>query len=339
MSPLKKIFYNACSILPISSLQKINPVHTLLPYQHTVSNNFLPHIKHLYSYKNIRQFHQDLEVLLKYYRPIEPDDLLAYIRQNASMPKNTFLLTFDDGFKEIYEIIAPILEAKGIPAIFFINPAFIDNKELFFRCKTSLLIDQLVNTPDKKLLTIYRTNLDVPAATVEKLIERLKIIKLNDTHILDEIASQSGYSFDDFLKDKRPFLTKQELLSLKERGFTIGAHGWNHPYYEQLEMEAQISQTVDSCNFVQQEIKMDKKYFSFPYSDKYLSQELFDNLKKTDIDLFFGIQNQKNELNNNILHRFNAERPDIGFEKQLKGLLALNAVKRIMRKNVSVKRN
>src|SRR5690606_38357266 len=103
-------------------------------------------------------------------------------------------------------------------------------------------------------------------------------------------------------------------------GFTIGAHSWDHPYYQQLKLADQITQTLDSCNFVQNKNFSDKRYFSFPHYDKGLSQQLMDLLKK-DTTAMFGTQNQKKELYNNMYHRFNAERPEIEFSKQLKGLM------------------
>jgi hypothetical protein len=60
---------------------------------------------------------------------------------NFKPAKKIALLTFDDGFREFYDTVAPVLERKGIYACNFVNPAFIDNKDMMFRCKASLLID------------------------------------------------------------------------------------------------------------------------------------------------------------------------------------------------------
>lgn len=326
MSPLKKIFYKTGSCFSMKFLQKISPVTTLFPYHHTVSNDKLPHIHHLYPYKNIAQFKEDINILLKHNKPISAYDLLQCLAENKPFPKKTFLLSFDDGFREIYDTIAPILESMGLPAIFFINPAFIDNKELFFRCKTSLLIDCLLKNTDTHIIKEYRHHLNLPGSTTAKIISKLKEIKFNSAEIVDELAHKINYSFDDFLKTNRPFLTTDNLLSLKKRGFTIGAHSMNHPYYEQLNLTQQLDQTVSSCNYVQQNTTMDKQFFSFPYTDENLPQNLFDELKKTSIDLLFGVQNQKEELNNKMVHRFNAERPVIKFDHQLKGILLMAAI-------------
>ena len=74
------------------------------------------------------------------YKPITTFELKKFITENSALPKNAFLLSFDDGLKEVFTTIAPILLKKGVPASFFINPCFIDNNELFYRYKISLLI-------------------------------------------------------------------------------------------------------------------------------------------------------------------------------------------------------
>src|SRR5438067_10965432 len=121
MNLLKKAYYSACSLFPPSLIQRISPVKTLLPYHHLVSDKELLHIKHLYSYKNTNQFKKDIDYFLKYFKPATVDELMDKINNKRPLPAGRFLLTFDDGFKEVYEVIAPILSACKIPAIFFIN--------------------------------------------------------------------------------------------------------------------------------------------------------------------------------------------------------------------------
>ena len=43
-------------------------------------------------------------------------------------------------------------------------------------------------------------------------------------------------------------------------------------------------------------------------------------------------QNQKNEINNKTIHRFNAERPHIAFSKQVKGMLAYMIIQKALNK-------
>ncbi len=322
MSILKSIYYNCSSALPLALLKKLSPPTCLLPYHHIVSDEEVLHIKYLYDYKNVSQFVTDLDILLKNFKPVLPDDLIENIQRQKKLPANTFLLTFDDGFREVHDVIAPLLEAKGIPAIFFINPAFIDNKKLFYRSKASLLIHELLaNKNNEGLLDDVANVLNSSSQSVEDLIILIKKLKREDEEIIDLLAVEFSLSFDDYLKKQKPFLTSEQLISLSERGFTIGAHSWDHPYYDKLSLDDQIAQTVNSCNYIKEKVNPAKMTFSFPYYDTDLSQQLFDALKKEDIDLLFGIQNQKDELYNNVVHRFNAERPGVSFSRQLKGML------------------
>lgn len=340
MSLIKNLYYTACSAVPMSILKKVMPATTLLPYHHTVSNEDLIHIKHLYNYKNVAQFTTDLEYLLKHFTPASPGDLLDAMKRGISMPANSFLLSFDDGFKEVYHIIAPILEAKGVPALFFINPAFIDNRELFYRSKTSLLIHELIRRQEEdSMITVYGNALGLKEPTIDKIIHTFKSSKKFTNPSLDLLADTIGYSFDEYLKTQQPFLTSEQVTSLHNRGFTIGAHSWDHPYYKDLEPEEQLEQTISSCAYVQTHFNVPNKYFSFPYSDAGLPQSLFDDLKKTDIDIFFGIQNQKEETANRMVHRFNAERPEIPIRKQLKGLIAMIALQKAGNHNQVIRNN
>src|SRR4030081_1498703 len=153
MSIFKNVFLSTTTVFPISWLNRFSSIEVLLPYHHVVSDDYLPHIKGLYNYKNERQFIDDLDWLLRYRSPVHPDELLHCMIEKKPFPNNSFLLTFDDGFREVYESIAPILLKKGVPAIFFINPSFINNNELFYRCKLSLVIEKIKEEKNKKLLS------------------------------------------------------------------------------------------------------------------------------------------------------------------------------------------
>lgn len=324
MSILKTSYYTASSLLPMAFLRSIGPSTTLFPYHHTVSNEFLPHIKHLYNYKNEKQFSADLDLLLKYYRPVTIPEIVKSIQQHSRLPAKSFFLSFDDGFREVYDIIAPILEKKGVPACFFINPAFIDNSELFYRCKISLVIHELVNTKDQDaFLQIIHQLTGIEKGTVNGAVSFLKTINTTNAILLDKIAEKTGFSYDNFLKTKQPFLTSEQVRSLHSRGFTIGSHSINHPYFQLISLKEQVEQVAGSTRYVNDLLAIKDCCFSFPHSDRGLPQDLFHEISKLNIPLLFGIQNQKMELENKMLHRFNAERPEIDFSSQVKGLLLM----------------
>ncbi|MDR1740202.1 MAG: polysaccharide deacetylase family protein [Bacteroidales bacterium] len=111
-------------------------------FYHTVSDLPLSHIEPLYHPKNIKQFRSDLKYLLKHYKAVSADDLLKYTKGELLIEKPSFHLSFDDGLREVYDVVLPILQEYGIPATVFVNSAFVDNKELFFRHREALAISR-----------------------------------------------------------------------------------------------------------------------------------------------------------------------------------------------------
>jgi peptidoglycan/xylan/chitin deacetylase (PgdA/CDA1 family) len=330
MSLSKKLYYGISAALPTAFLRKMASSPMLLPYHHLVSDQDLPHIKHLYPYKNISQFRQDLDYLLGYYKPVTASEVADALNHGRSLPKHSFLLSFDDGFREVHDVIAPILLEKGIPAVFFVNPAFLDNQQLFYRCKISLLIDKLKQQVASPIQERCAAILKVPADTDTIAAEIKKITNLNK-QLLDELALVLGVDYQKYLQQQRPFLTKDQVKKLVEQGFEVGAHSWDHPYYHLIADDEKINQTMRSTEYVTDHFFNSGKFFSFPHSDQPLSQSFFDSMpKNAGIDVFFGVQNQKHELNNKVLHRFNAERPDLPMKKQLNGILVLMILRQML---------
>jgi peptidoglycan/xylan/chitin deacetylase (PgdA/CDA1 family) len=340
MKLLKRFYYGSTSFLPLQFLLRTSPVKSVFPYHHIISDEEVPHISNLYPYKNTKEFKRDIDFLLKNFEPIHPIDLINFIDQHNRLPERKFLLTFDDGFKEIYEVVAPILKSKGVPAIFFINPAFIDNKEMFYRNKISVLLGEIKRQNQPSVL---RKIAEIAFASSDKhegIRSALVKIKQTDKGKLDEIANVLGLSFEEYLVKKRPWLTTPELEELSSQGFYLGGHSWNHPYYQTISLDEQVRQTIDSCNYIGQ-FQNHKRTFAFPHFDTDLSQELFDQLLKgvNKIDLLFGTQNQKNEINNKMIHRFNCERPDLPLNQHIKGVLLYSILQKLSNKQNIIRKH
>src|SRR5690554_2858642 len=101
-------------------------------YYHLVSNAKNPLVENLYTFKDEASFRRDLEALIKRYRVLDLEDIRA--------KRGGVVLTFDDGFAECYHTIFPILKQYNLPAFFFLNNDFLDNRDMFYRAKISLII-------------------------------------------------------------------------------------------------------------------------------------------------------------------------------------------------------
>ncbi|MGZ3939328.1 MAG: polysaccharide deacetylase family protein, partial [Flavisolibacter sp.] len=240
-----------------------------------MNDEYAPHISGLYKYKNTREFIDDLDFLLKSYSPIELPELILWSKGGGSLPKNRFLLTFDDGFREIYDIIAPILLDKGIPATYFICSSFLDNHELHYHHKASLLVDLIrkgIPTQAEGEIKKILVNMGI---FFSQLSEGVLKIDYRRQEVLDNIAEILQVDFQMYLKTKQPYLTSGQVRELIDQGFTIGAHSIDHPHYSGLSLPEQLEQTIGSVKRIRETFGLDYGAFAFPHDDHGVSQEFF----------------------------------------------------------------
>jgi peptidoglycan/xylan/chitin deacetylase (PgdA/CDA1 family) len=255
----------------------------------------VPHIKHLYKVRTSKEFIKDLDFLLKHYKPISIDDYLESLKNKKPLPGNCFLLSFDDGLREFHDVAAPILRQKGIPAICFLNSAFIDNKDIFYRYKASLLIDRLPQTRDQESVKNWFQKNELPFTDDYR---GLLQVTYNNRDLLDELSEKAGVVFDEFLLKQRPYLDSSQISSLIHEGFAFGSHSIDHPEYRFLEETEQIRQTAESLRVITETFGIRERLFCFPFTDSGVKRSFFDqvfNPIQPIADLTFGGAGLKND--------------------------------------------
>lgn len=258
----------------------------IFPFYHIVSDEDCPHVKNLYPIKRIKEFEKELDFLQQHYHPINLEELTNYINNNTEPSKPSFFLSFDDGLKECYDVIAPILLKREISAAFFINSGFVNNQDLFYRYKISLIIEKIINQNISYSLSINEL-LNLQYADIPKI---------------ESIAQDLKINFDDFLLNEKPYMDWVEINELKNQGFYIGGHSIDHPYYYQISLEEQINQTTNSVNTVVDKLNLDYRIFSFPFTDFQVSHSFFNEVYTNKVcDFTFGTAGIKDdEIRKNI---------------------------------------
>ena len=70
-------------------------------------------------------FLKDMQLLRRKFNVLSLSEGLDRLR-NGTLPPYSLCLTFDDGYRDNYEVALPILERLGLPATFFVATGFID---------------------------------------------------------------------------------------------------------------------------------------------------------------------------------------------------------------------
>ncbi len=334
-----KIFLSkASSFFSLDFLIDASREKLFFPFYHVVSDEHLPHIKHLYPIVSSRKFEADLDFLLKHFKPLSIDDLIQNTASGKEIDENGFFLSFDDGLREFHDIVAPILLRKGIPAACFVNTAFIDNKDMLFRMKASILIETINK---KKLTSIQQKNIaDVFSERNLLYKQELDLLKVSYTNqdMLPRIAKIIDVDFDDFLKTQRPYLSSTEINDLIKKGFSIGSHSVSHPYYCDLDENRQIQQTLDSLRYLKENFDINEGLFAFPFTDYGVKQSFFDRIA-SEIDLSFGTASIKIDPLRTHFQRTTMEKAGYrNTENYVKSEYTLFLLKKLLGKHVIIRK-
>lgn len=291
-------------ITPISLMKTLSRATPLLPFYHIVSDNRkIEYVRHLYTYRSVKEFKNDIDFFLRNYSPISLDDLLEERKNSRKLPKNPFLLTFDDGFREIHDIIAPILKKKGVPATFFLTWDFLDNKKLHYRHKTSILIERYYRSHNSDTKDKIRNILLKKGNKSTDFKTSMLSVRYNERRLLDDIALLLDVDFNQYLLRNKPYLDSQQVEKLITDGFSIGAHSIDHPAYSQVSLEEQLYQTRKSVMLLADKFSLGYRVFAFPYSDYGVSKDCFDQIFSY-LDASFGTSGMMKDICHRNFQRF-----------------------------------
>lgn len=329
---MKNISINIISffaqLIPIKFLIKITGINVVYPFYHTISDNPPSHIKHLYKVKSTSQFRKDLEFLSKFFKNTNT------INTNLKNKEPQFYLSFDDGLQECYSIISPILKEYNIKATFFINSDFANNKNLFFRYKTSIILDYLNenNISNYEIEIIENLFYDKVNFNLKEII---KNIKFKDKYLLDKIAEILNINFQEYLTNEKPYLTSKQIKELINQGHKIGSHSKNHPLFSEINKDEQFAQTSISMKFISDNFNIKYKLFAFPFTDDKIKTSFFKKVfKENIIDYSFGTAGIKKDIIKNNIQRIPLEKRNISAKKYIKTEYLLFFLKKIFKKHI-----
>jgi peptidoglycan/xylan/chitin deacetylase (PgdA/CDA1 family) len=265
----------------------------VLCYHLADDNERLPYVRHLFPYKACGEFEADLVALKSLFHLPTWQEFRQERKSAGRAGKPSLLVTFDDGLSQCFHDVRPLLLKHGIPCVFFITQAFVDNRSMFYRHKVSLCIERFDNlaTPNKgQVLQSISHELRVPTRTDSQFVAWIRRLKHTEEPAIDHVCRLLSINVEDELKQRRPYMTTEEVRQLSREGFTIGGHTVTHPQLWNLADDEVERQIVDSCRFVQETVGQKEVPFAFPFSANGVSRVLLQSVVERHpwIPLMFG---------------------------------------------------
>jgi peptidoglycan/xylan/chitin deacetylase (PgdA/CDA1 family) len=277
--------------MPLGWARALSGVSLVVPYYHMVSDIAVPHVSHLYRFRTVAEFSADVEFLLRRFRPVTLREIVDTLNGTRTLGRPSFHLTFDDGFREMHDIVAPILERAGVPATFFLNTAFLDGGGLAHHNSLSVLLDRLQSRRRPGAASLRRLESLLPPAGKDRTTLRARILSIPyaQKSLVRSLAQALDADLDRYVRETRPYLSSEQIAKLLDKGFGIGAHSHDHPLYADLPLPEQLAQTRTSMRLLEMRFHPSPKAFAFPHGDGGVGDGFFEAVfNERLLDISFG---------------------------------------------------
>jgi peptidoglycan/xylan/chitin deacetylase (PgdA/CDA1 family) len=250
---------------------------------HNISTSETPFTTGMNVNTTPRKFEAALEFLTSYYKPVSLEDVLADADGRA-LPSRAVLVTFDDAYASVVELAAPLCRKFGVPAVFFVNAAFLDNKRLApdnLVCYVANMNGmETLNAAARSVRGTASPELRSLSDVFTSFFPSLTLVERDD--FLESLRHSGGVSESALARDARLYLTSGHLRSLTSFNFEIGNHTYTHVHCRSLSQE-DFCQEVDRNKEELEDLSGRKvRSFSQPYgSSKDLTPQLACHLRQS----------------------------------------------------------
>ncbi len=184
---------------------------------------------------DIEGFEEQVSLLSRDFQVLTLSEAVSALSRDR-LPRRAAVITFDDGYRDNFELALPVLRKYGVPATFFIATGFLGGGRMW----NDTLIEA-IRVADDGLLDLSgpglgRHVLETTAdrvRTVASLVARLKYHDMRTRHeLVSAVAERVGKPLPDNL-----MMERNQVRMLAANGMELGAHTRNHPILARLDIK------------------------------------------------------------------------------------------------------
>ena len=221
-------------------------------------------------------FRAHIEWLRNHVRILTLDELVTWAETGLPGRELVALVTFDDGYRDNFDVAVPILRAGNVPATFFIPTAFLDSPRLPWWDHVAYVIKQT----EVRQFTLERNrNGDAPPLVIDlDLVPRTEAIMTiirafldesiaDERWFLDQFAARAEVDMDAESLGRALFMTWDQVRQLADSnaGLTIGSHGHSHHRLARLDDDSQRYELTESKRILETRLGREVVALAYPY--------------------------------------------------------------------------
>jgi peptidoglycan/xylan/chitin deacetylase (PgdA/CDA1 family) len=220
-----------------------------------------PTVNHL-----IDDFAKEIRFLKRYFDILPLDQVTETLKNSENFKKPTLAITADDGYKNNFELLFPVLKEHNIPVTIFLTSGFTGTNNKIWVDRLEHLF---LNT--KKIIFnsggIFKERKYLLSTLKQKRQAYLEILyKLKDTEIklrnrcLAEIEEKLGP-----VHDGSPIMLNwEEVRKMQKSNISFGAHTLTHPILTNMPLEDAKREIAESKRIIEKNLGTKVNHFAYP---------------------------------------------------------------------------
>jgi len=218
------------------------------------------------------KFEKEMRYLNRNFSVLSFSQAIDLLKKGGDWPKSPVVISFDDGYRDIYLNAFPILEKYNLPAIVFISTQLIEEGGSFWWDELKNLVEnnyleELKLALENSFSPEYDLNLDYLKTIQDKktFLEKLtfEFEKLKGKY-RDELLNKLKKLLKTDKETKREVLSWEEIKELRRAGIEFGSHTHSH-YLLTLEDENTVQGELElSKQKLEENLKERIEFLSYP---------------------------------------------------------------------------
>ncbi len=211
------------------------------------------------------EFDWQMQYLKRHFDLIGTDDL----DQARRDPRGRHvMISFDDGYRDNYQLAFPVLKSRGVPATFFLATKFLDQPYVSWWDEVAWMIHtttrEFLDGPEWLPDPILIDHLH-PQLTIRRLLRFYKGLSGDRTSsFLDWLGAETGRGRCPASMASDMWMTWDMAREMQAAGMSFGAHTVSHPILSRLPAEEQRREILDSHRRIVEELGQPIRAFSYP---------------------------------------------------------------------------
>jgi peptidoglycan/xylan/chitin deacetylase (PgdA/CDA1 family) len=240
-------------------------------------------------------FRRHIEFLKKNFNVIPLQDVLGLNDSKIGGParKSICVLTFDDGWRDFYKNVFPMLKLYDVSATVFLPTGIVGTKRCFWTDRLAYILNKIYD-PGRKWKPLGDSNdyflkkIENLGRTfekeTEKTIEELKMLSMDEiNNILERLMKR--WNLDPF-EPGQCFLTWEEIREMHHSGVVyFGSHTRNHIILDTIPDEEILKELMESKNNLIEEGVVSTSFVPFSYPNGNHSSKIAELVEKVGYNL------------------------------------------------------